>query len=288
MSLIKNNNLQFFSLLAVVFFVCLPVYSQQYDLQTEMELNWETGDVTIMTKAAVPDDADNLTSERFRISEYVDRNLTDIALESFESLYLDSLLTVKTFLKNNQSGMTKFDRLNDSTEKLSSSFSRDLSSVQNIYRYNIYTDLMPILIDHGNSAPVPVVLDYEATAAFSGIVIYAADDMPLYGETETGKLKPAIFPKIFDENMNIAVSPKMSEPEFLSKWGFAVYTDTTDLIQFESRIGLYPFFTTAEAIFGNNRTDIIISEEAARKILYNKANRRLIREGRILIIYSAE
>ena len=284
--LLTKKTLRFFSLIMLSLFISIPVFSQQYDLQTNMNIQWETGDITITAEAFIPDDADNLTTARFRISEFVDRNLTEIATESFETLHLDSLTTVKTFLKENQSGMTSFDDLSHTTEKLSSSFSRDLSSVKNIYKYNIYTDLMPILIDHMSPARVPVILDYEATAAFSGIVIYAADELPLHGESGTEKLKPAIFPNIFDAKMETTASAKMAEPEYLSRWGFAGYTDKTDLSKFENRIGLYPFYTTAEAIFGNNRTDIIISEEAARKILYNEANRRLIKEGRILIILS--
>ena len=48
--------------------------------------------------------------------------------------------------------------------------------------------------------------------------------------------------------------------------------------------GCTPYRTTAEAIFGNNRTDLLIPEQAARKILYNRENHRLIREGRIVVI----
>ncbi len=287
MSLFQGNFFRFSSFAAAfLLFSAFTLWPQQYDLKIGMETDWESGDITVTAEALIPEDADNLTTQRFRISEFIDRNLTEIASGTFDNLYLDSLRTVQTFLKENQAGMTEFDSLNYSTDKISSSLSRSLKSVRNIYKYNIYSDLMPILIHHKNPAPVPQVLDYEPTAAFSGIVIYAADNLPLYGEAETGSLRPAIFPKIFDENMNLTASPAMSEPDFLSKWGCAGYSDTTDLSKFESRIGIYPIYVTAEAVFGNNRTDIIISEEAARKILYNKANRRLIREGRILIIYS--
>lgn len=286
MSLFHGKIFRFFTFSAAFLLLSsFTIWPQQYDLITGMTTNWENGDLTVTAEALIPEYADNLTTQRFRISEFIDRNLTEIATETFDNLYLDSLRTVRTFLKGNQAGMTEFDSLNYSTEILSSSLSRNLKSVKNIYKYNIYTDLMPILINHRNPAPVPQVLDFESTAPFSGIVIYASDNLPLYGEAETGLLMPAIFPKIFDENMNLTASAKMAEPSYLKKWGFAAYSDSTDLSRFENRIGLYPFFITAEAVFGNNRTDILISEDAARKILYNKANHRLIREGRILIIY---
>ena len=84
--------------------------------------------------------------------------------------------------------------------------------------------------------------------------------------------------------MELVASASMAEPEYLKRWGFVLYTESLDTGQFEDRIGLYPYHTTAEAIFGNNHTDILIPEDAAEKILYNRNNHRLIREGRIVII----
>jgi len=289
MSLINIRTFRVFTI-TIVILICsiLPAWSQEYDIQTGMDLNWETGDIIINTEAFIPASTENLTTARFRISEFIDRSLTEIAAESLDGLYLDSMKTVQNFLKENQTGMTKFDSLSYSGRKVSSSLSLDLSSVKNIYEYNIYTDLMPILISHKNPAPVPPMLNFEPTASFSGIVIYAADPLPLYGEAETGRLNPAVFPSIYDENMNIVASARMTEPEYLHRWGFTGYTSTIDPEIFENRVGLYPFYTTASALFGNNRTDILISEEAAQKILYNEANHRLIREGRILIIVAEE
>lgn len=284
----KSNTVLFF---AVVFLIILssPLYSQIYDLDSDMKISWETGEITITAEAAVPEDSDNLTTERFKISESIDRDLTEIATESFSKLYLDSLISVKDFLKENQSRMTSFDSLNYTKQKVSSSFSRNLSAVVNTYRFNLFTDLMPLLINHKTPSEIRRILTYEPTASFSGIVIYAADVLPLYGEQKTGRIQPAVFPKIYDSDMNIVASAEMAYPESLEKWGFAAYTEKVkDLSSFEERIGKYPFYTTAEAVFGNNRTDILIPEEAAKRILYNEANRRLIREGRILIIMSPE
>ncbi|MDC7225619.1 MAG: hypothetical protein PQJ61_02515 [Spirochaetales bacterium] len=271
----------------LLLYALLPL-SALDDIETTTEISWLTGDMTISASAAVPASAINITTERFRITEAIDRNLTEIVTGAFSSIYLDSLHTLKEGFNMDSRMMAEFDNLNLGKNRTSSSISLDLDEVTNIYKYNIYSELIPILTKHRRTSPPPVLLNYEPTAVFSGIIIYAADPLPYYGESGSGMLNPAVFPKIFDENMELVASAGMASPEYLAEWGFILYTDSYDEKQFEERIGLYPFRTTAEGIFGNNRTDILITEEAARKILYNSKNRRLIEEGRIMVITGAE
>ena len=236
----------------------------------------------------VPEDTANITTARFRISESIERDLTDIVLDAFDTVSLDSRFSLSSYLTDNAERLSQFETINETKQRVSSSFSVDLSSVTNVYRYNIYNDLMPVLITHEYPSPVPRVLPFVPSAVFTGIVIYAADEMPLYGEEGTSLLQPSVFPVIYDENMNTVASERMSDPEFLQQWGFAAFTDKLEESAFYERIGRYPFRTTAQMIFGNNRNDIIITTEAAKRLLYNEANRRLIREGRILIILAPE
>ena len=268
---------------AVLLCSALPLFAQN-DIVTEAEVSWLTGDVTISATAEIPVSTTNITSERFRITESIDRGLTAVVTEAFEGIYLDSLQTLKEGFTSNGRMMGEFDNLNLTKTRVSSSLSLDLDHVTNIYKYNIFDELIPILTAHKRTTPPPVLLNYEPTAAFSGVVIYAADHLPYYGEAERGRLNQAIFPKIFDEEMELVASAGMADPEYLKKWGFILYTDSLNEIQLEERIGLYPFRTTAEGVFGNNHTDILITKEAARKILYNESNRRLIEEGRIVVI----
>ncbi len=260
-----------------------PLFSQYY-IEKKTDVSWETGDILLYATATIPDSAANLASTRFQISESIDRGLASIELEAFEGIFLDSLHNLSEAFTANREKLVEFDALALTKSRVSSSMSLDLSSVTNTYKFNIFEDLIPILIDHKKPEPVPDILNWEPTASFSGIVIYAAEPLPYYGESETGILQPAVFPKIFSTGMELAASASMADPEYLKKWGFVLYTDSIDERKFEERIGLYPLRTVAESIFGNNHTDILIPAEAVRKLLYNKDNRRLIREGRIMII----
>ncbi len=256
----------------------------QYNIETDTEVSWITGDILISASAEIPAATANLTTARFRLTETIDRDLTSIVTGAFDEIYLDSRQTLSEGFTSNQKRLTDFDALNLTKSRVSSSMSLKLDSVTNLYKYNIYNDLIPLLLTHEKPAPIPTILNWEPTAAFSGIIIYAADPLPWYGEPGSGHLQQAVFPKIYSRRMSPVASAEMAEPEYLEKWGFVLYTDSLDERRFEERIGLYPYRTTAEAIFGNNHTDILITEEAAQKILFNKANHRLIREGRIVVV----
>ncbi|MDC7124911.1 MAG: hypothetical protein PQJ46_05055 [Spirochaetales bacterium] len=283
----KNKISIFFIVSIFTLFSTTQVFSQ-YEIKTNTEISWATDVITIEATVDLPDDVTNITSERFKITEFIDRKLTNIAMSAFNDIYLDSLTTLGDFFSSSMQGLTDFDQINIDKNHISSSMSLNLDSVTNYYKYDINKEIIPLIITHKKGAPIPEELNYEPSANFSGIIIYAKDELPYYGEQGRKLLKPAIFPKLYTEKMDQVVTYKMADPEFLSKWGFVQYTYDLNELKYEERIGRYPFRTTAEGIFGNNCTDILITEEAARKLLYNPANRRLIKEGRILIIINKE
>ena len=67
-------------------------------------------------------------------------------------------------------------------------------------------------------------------------------------------------------------------------WGVMQYTSDLDQEKHRSRVGSYPLYTMAVGLFGVNRTDLILTGETARKLLSREDTRKLLREGRILVI----
>ena len=51
------------------------------------------------------------------------------------------------------------------------------------------------------------------------------------------------------------------------------------------RIGSNPLRILARGVFGRNDTDLLIPTESAHRLLATADNRRLLREGRILVVY---
>ncbi len=130
-------------------------------------------------------------------------------------------------------------------------------------------------------------MGYVATREFSGVVIYAAEPLPSVGLSKDMSAAPALFPRIFDEDMNLVLDRTMCRPEALAEWGMVGYTDTIDENEILVRTGQHPLRIAARAVFGIYSTDLVISNEAANRILTLAANIELLKDGKILVIYGA-
>ena len=157
------------------------------------------------------------------------------------------------------------------------------------YTYDLFPTIMKVFTNHQVANEPEKVLSYVPSLDYTGIVIFAKGEYPIHGENN-GKeryagLTPSLRPRIYDDNMRLVAAPEMIDPVALTMWGVVAYTDSTDITKNSHRIGPFPLLTMARAVFGDNRTDLLIPEDSALKILSNANNRELIRQGRILIIW---
>ncbi|MFW5786207.1 MAG: hypothetical protein ACOCYC_03100 [bacterium] len=164
--------------------------------------------------------------------------------------------------------------------------SADLRSVVLEHRLPLYPTVISPFIEHTRPRQPPRHIGWVPTRDFTGIVIYAAEPLPVHGTNRSTYVEPALLPEVFDnsDSMRSIITPKMLDPDMLRRWGVAAYTASPDEAPHVDRIGPTPLRLRATGAFGSTPTDLIIHEEDANMILASPANRRLIEEGRILII----
>jgi hypothetical protein len=138
---------------------------------------------------------------------------------------------------------------------------------------------------HGKETPVRRRLGYTASRPFTGILIHARGTLPVGGTSAEAVLKPALFPRIFDQDMSLVMDKSMASPETISRWGMVGYADSLEDSVVTTRAGLNPLRIAARAVFGSNPTDIVIPAEAARQILAVSENIEAMRQGRIVVVY---
>jgi hypothetical protein len=174
------------------------------------------------------------------------------------------------------------------------SLDRTLSRLQTEYHYPVFAGAAPSLpagfalielfIEHSRPlAPAPV-LGFHPTRAFSGVLIYAAGDYPAHGKNGERQLQQALLPKVYDEDLEVVYGSAMVEPDALREWGVVRYAARLDDLSYVSRIGAFPLRIMARGLYGELDTDIIISSAAARTLLADRANARILREGRVVVV----
>jgi hypothetical protein len=161
---------------------------------------------------------------------------------------------------------------------------RSLSQYVVHHIVRLFPDLASLFLSHQEGYEPPRVLEWVPTIRFTGLVIYAKGEYPVHGEGRMDRLQPALFPRLYDERTNLILEKEMMEPAAVLAHGLLAYTDGLDESPFRRRIGANPLRTVAAGLFGDYRTDILIPSDAARKLLVLPENRRILTEGRILVI----
>ncbi len=128
-------------------------------------------------------------------------------------------------------------------------------------------------------------LGYAASRAFTGLVIHARGPLPVVGTGTTATLRPALFPRIWDENMDLVLEKGQVRASSLSAWGMVGYLDRLDEEAIRGRAGTDPLRVAARAVFGKLPVDVVIPVEAARQLLSVPQNVEALRLGRICIVY---
>lgn len=124
--------------------------------------------------------------------------------------------------------------------------------------------------------------------AFTGIIIDARGKLPVQGEFLEDTVIPCFFPKIWDDQMNLVYERNMTDSEMAKQTGIAVYDYSDDESRYQNRIGKDPLRILAKKVYGQNRTDPLISHKDALKILTVPENLKLLRDGKVVILLDKE
>lgn len=275
-------------LFLITAYLCFSESGVKPDLNTGVKTSykWDSGIITI-------DLAEKMDLGHYSFPEarsLADGEIRNKAAKNFinaiMNIYVDSSSTVKNRMEKNRSLFAALLNVSQEGEYEFSYISGNMDILNARYNYKIYGNkgFAKFFIEHERPYPIERFLGFEPSRDFSGLVVYAKGEYPAVGKSGKRKLNPALFPKIYDENMKLIIEREMCYPDSLKKWGIAAYTNSEDESPFLRRIGAFPLRVMARAVYGENNTDVVISLDAGRKLLVREKNIDLLRQGRILII----
>jgi len=156
--------------------------------------------------------------------------------------------------------------------------------------YSLGLDAVAALFLSGaRPSSIRAPLQERPTRDYTGIVIYAKGELPVHGESISGKAEPCLFPRVYDDEMSLFLDRTIVAPEVLAgsgevaEGGVLGYASTLG-VETGKRVGEDPMRIMAKELFGDDRTDYIISREDALRILSSAANRELLRQGKVVVV----
>ena len=147
------------------------------------------------------------------------------------------------------------------------------------------------LLRHTRPSPITRILNPVSTAQYTGIIIIAAEELPVHGMKSKTLAVPCLFPKIWDSEMNLIYERNMLETGIAS---MVTYSSADNIFKKDDPSGLSrelrevvgdkPLRVFASGVFGSKPTDIIIDRSDALSIISSEENRRLLSQGRVVFI----
>ena len=204
-------------------------------------------------------------------------------------IQVDSSSTLADLTERGEFSLARMDGIALEARAASPFLSPDLlrlSSAHTIYLENISA----ALIRHTRPAEIRRTLTPVPAPAYTGIIIIADTPLPVHGMKSAALASPCLFPKIWDTDMNLIYERNMLEAgkKMMVRYAPAesIFTETPSGLSPEiaAFTGAKPMRIIARGLFGSLPTDPVIDTADALAIISTEENRRLLHEGRVLII----
>ncbi len=249
-------------------------------------LNWKEGRLVIDVSYKMPVKRYPFPRAKSISLNAVETAISGIFLNVVMFMRIDSYYTMNELVRRDREVLNGLIRHSLGGVIDSSYVSDGMSTFNARYIFPLYGDggIIDVFYLPSSSYPVRKYLGFEPTRDFTGYVVYAKGKLPSHGKEREYRVNPAMFIRIFDEDMNVVLEKDMCNPEYIRKWGMVAYTDSTKEDSYRDRIGDFPLRIKARKIYGKNSTDIVIPSEYANKILVSDKNIEVLKECRILLI----
>jgi len=269
-----------------------PAWGQQASFDVTSSVDWARGELYSQVSFDLAQAGIRLPAGRFFAEETLEDAYPELLRPSLLSLRLDSNTTVGNLAERGELPLALLDSICLEAEKVPPSLSPDLKRMTG--RYTMLMDRISALFTrHRQAIEPPMPLIRAPSANYSGIIIIADNELPVHGRRGQAVVEPCIFPKIWDTDMNLIYERNMLNPENETGNRMVRYTTRESIFQpspsglegeLAALVGSNPLRILAREVFGLNPTDPVIDREDALKILSSENNRRLLREGRVVLV----
>ena len=257
-------------------------------LRSSGTLDWALGSLALSVEAPLNHRSRNAPAEPHHREEAIRRRLPSLVEEVLASVLLDSSRTLGDVFESRPELIGEIHDIADGIVPSYSRVTEDLSRIEVSFSLELYPSVLTAVHDPAAPRPLPRVLGWQATDEFSGVVILAQSPLPLRGEDGEALLRPALLPRVMDTALNPVLTAEHIVPEVFTERGVVSYTTSLDPEAWEDVVGSSPLRILAREAFGINRTDIVINQRDAARLLSTEANRRMLTAGRVLVVLSPE
>lgn len=273
------------SIVFILFALNINLFSQQATSQSIVDWTkpafFSTAELDISESNIV------LPSGRGAAKTILESKIPLLIKDPLLSLPVDSSLKLGDTVLQDTLSLEEITNIIQDGKQSASVYSNEKDSI--IINHTIkLNDISSKLVKHSFPYKPNSPIEKTATRKYTGIIIDARGVLPVQGEFVTSTGNPCLFPKVWNEEMELIYEKNIEDSKVAKELGIVNYHWSSDENLYRNRIGNDPLRITAKKIFGINRTDPVISKKDALKILSLDENRELLKQGRVIILLDKE
>ncbi len=235
----------------------------------------------------LPADPDATPPKRRYLAEVeAQRHLQQEFVRRIGALPVASGKTLSEVMSSDPSVESGVAQLGEHMKFVSSRVDEAYANLEMVWSVGLFDGLAPLLDDVKEANPVPVLIKWAPSRDFSGLVIFAMGDLEWLGTGLKARWSPSLSFRLLNPRGEVLFEPSMQDPEFVRKWGQAgASLGLFNEDRWRERIGFDPLRIVARAVWGARPGDLVLAQADWDRILSREANRRLLAEGRVLVLY---
>lgn len=274
-----------FLFVLIFYFSTIFLFSQ--NITSSSTVDWTSWDFISDLMLDIEGSGITLPSGRNTATTKIITNLPALEKDPLLSLYADSAFSIGDMVLQNAVTFENISKVIINGKRKPGILSSDMQSMMINHRFSL-KDISALLVKHNAPYTPNIPIEIVSSRPYSGIVIDARGILSVQGEFVTSEAYPCLFPKIWDETMDLLYEKNMVDSEIAKSQGIVNYAWSDDESSYQHIVGKDPLRISARKVFGANRTDPVISRTDALKILSVPENLQLLKEGKIVILLDKE
>lgn len=281
-------------------FILIPLFALAaeergtYRIESSGAVEWGTMELSATVALNLRAAGIRLPAGRTRAEEIIRQEYAVLMRPYILAIPVDSSTVLGDLIERGEISFFSPEEAAAAARRRAPALSGDLSRLEASYTIDLSL-LSAYLVRHEHPQEIRRILAPVPAASYTGIIIIAADALPVHGKNTAALAEPCLFPKIWDSQMNLIYERNMLDRDTTSRT-MVSYAEEDSIFypapstlspELEARVGPRPLRIMARGLFGTRPTDPVIDEEDARIILSSETNRNLLREGKVVIVLNS-
>ncbi|MDR1210776.1 MAG: polymerase, partial [Spirochaetaceae bacterium] len=175
-------------------------------------ISWERMELTARAALNLDQAGIRLPAGRSHAEELLRGAFPALIQPALLAIPVDSSSTIQDLIDQGEYTLRDIGSLAQEAKRFPPALTPDLASLSAGYTIDI-TALSASLIRHRRAVDIPRALPASAGGTYTGIIIFADQELPVHGRNSSARVLPCLFPKIWDSDMTLIYQRNMVEPQ---------------------------------------------------------------------------